>query len=335
MPVYNGEKFLNEAIGSILNQTYSYFEFIIINDGSTDRTEDIILSYEDSRIRYVKNETNLQIVKALNKGISLAKGKYIARMDADDVSMPRRLEVQLEYMQAHTEITVCGSYLQVYGQPKHIWKPPLNNEAIKARLLFDCCLYHPTVIFKRDVLIANQGYSISFAGAEDYELWGRLSGISSVYFANIPEVLLHYRSDPNDMRLEYVSKQRKLSNFIQNSLLKKLDINPTEQDLVLHEHAVYRELYLARDSDFKNYQGWLDRIFSANNKCNTYSSIYLKKELEYRWMSLCWESAIVTPVSVINFIASHWSPNNMYSIYHAARMIWRSCKNKLKNINIL
>ena len=105
MPVYNGEKYLRPAIESILNQTFSDFEFLIINDGSTDNSESIILSYKDERIRYVKNENNLKLIKTLNKGIDLARGKYIARMDADDISLPTRLEREIEYMESHPE---CG-----------------------------------------------------------------------------------------------------------------------------------------------------------------------------------------------------------------------------------
>ena len=99
MPVYNGEKYLQQAIESILKQTFTDFEFLIINDGSTDNSENIILSYDDSRIRYIKNEENLRLIRTLNKGIELAKGKYIARMDCDDISLPYRFEKQLKEFQ--------------------------------------------------------------------------------------------------------------------------------------------------------------------------------------------------------------------------------------------
>ena len=111
MPVYNTkEKFLREAVESILNQTFTDFEFIIINDGSDSITEDIILSYKDLRIKYLKNEQNLGIVQSLNKAVKTAKGKYIARMDADDISMPHRLEKQYEFMENHPQCGVCGTY---------------------------------------------------------------------------------------------------------------------------------------------------------------------------------------------------------------------------------
>ena len=110
LPAYNAEKFLREAIDSILGQTYKNFELIVLNDGSTDRTEDIILAYDDPRIRYVKNEKNLKLIKTLNKGIDLAKGEYIARMDADDISLPRRFEIEVNYLQEHSDIDVVSCF---------------------------------------------------------------------------------------------------------------------------------------------------------------------------------------------------------------------------------
>ncbi|MFT5919102.1 MAG: glycosyltransferase involved in cell wall biosynthesis, partial [Granulosicoccus sp.] len=109
LPVYNAEKFLEQAIRSVLDQTFTEFEFLIINDGSTDRSEEIIVSFNDSRIRYIKNETNLKLIKTLNKGIEFASGKYIARMDADDISLPTRFEQQVALLEKQPEIGVCGT----------------------------------------------------------------------------------------------------------------------------------------------------------------------------------------------------------------------------------
>ena len=116
MPAYNAEKYIGEAIESILNQTYKDFEFIIINDGSIDRTEDIILSYDDPRIIYLKNKENSGIVASLNNGLKQAKGQYVARMDADDISLPTRFEKQLQYMESNQHIFVLGTSLILFGE---------------------------------------------------------------------------------------------------------------------------------------------------------------------------------------------------------------------------
>ena len=116
MPVYNGEMYLREAIDSILHQTFTDFEFLIINDGSTDNSETIILSYDDSRIRYEKNDSNLKLIATLNKGIELAKGKYIVRMDADDISIPDRIEKQVAFLEKNPDVGICGSWFTAFGQ---------------------------------------------------------------------------------------------------------------------------------------------------------------------------------------------------------------------------
>jgi len=108
MPVYNGEKYLNEAIDSILNQTYTNFEFLIINDGSTDRSVEIIKGYNDSRIKLIHNKKNMGLVYTLNRGLALALGKYIVRMDADDISLPNRFKLQLDFMEINTEVALCS-----------------------------------------------------------------------------------------------------------------------------------------------------------------------------------------------------------------------------------
>ena len=135
MPVYNGEKYLKEAIESILNQTFKDFEFLIINDGSTDNSVKIIQSFNDLRIRLIHNESNIGLIKTLNKGLKLSNGKYIARMDCDDVSLPKRLSVQINFMEKHPEIGVCGSWVKIIGlEQKFINKYPQKHE--EARHIF-------------------------------------------------------------------------------------------------------------------------------------------------------------------------------------------------------
>ncbi|HOL87585.1 MAG TPA: glycosyltransferase family 2 protein, partial [Defluviitoga tunisiensis] len=233
MPVYNGEKYLPEAIESILNQTYKNFEFIIINDGSTDRTEEIILSYKDDRIIYVKNEKNLQIVESLNKGINLAKGKYIARMDADDISLPKRLEKQIEFMEKNTHVGVCGTWMKTFGEKNEVWKMPISHDEIVVSMLFNSCIMHPTAVIRTKVLKENNlYYDQKYNKVEDYELWTRL--VKYTQFANIPEILLKYRIFENDSsRKSYKEQQKKLSNLVRQNYLKSLGIDFTEKELVV------------------------------------------------------------------------------------------------------
>ena len=153
MPVYNAAPYLREAIDSILNQTYSDFEFLIINDGSTDETESIINSYNDPRIVYLKNETNIKLISTLNKGIELAKGKYIVRMDGDDISLPTRIELQVQFMENNESVGLGGTFIRSFGgaiEGKVGYST--THEEIKFKLLFDTHFPHPTAIIRKQIL---------------------------------------------------------------------------------------------------------------------------------------------------------------------------------------
>ncbi|HRI22888.1 MAG TPA: glycosyltransferase, partial [Panacibacter sp.] len=194
MPVYNGGTFLEESINSILAQTFTEFEFIVINDGSTDDTEKIVLGYNDERICYIKIPENKGIVFCLNHGLSLAKGVYIARMDADDIAEAARLSIQYEYLEKNKQVQIAGSYTRLFNKNglNKIREYPVSPNAIKSRALKEVPFAHPAVMF-RSALIKNGDYYYdpAFYPAEDYELWTRL--ILKYETANITVPLLRYR----------------------------------------------------------------------------------------------------------------------------------------------
>ncbi len=179
LPVYNSEKFLKLAIDSILNQTHTHFELLIINDGSTDNSLSIITAYQDPRIRLSNNEVNKGLIYTLNKGIDLAKGKWIARMDADDIALPERLEVQLDYFKRYPEVAlVCSPIIPIneMGLPAMPWKADANNRTatqIKTTLAKENCIAHPSVIIKSEIAKVYK-YNPKQIGSEDWDLWMRL-----------------------------------------------------------------------------------------------------------------------------------------------------------------
>lgn len=199
MPVYNTEEeYLREAIDSILAQTFTDFEFLIINDGSQNNAEDVILSYKDIRIKYLKNEHNLGIIKTLNKGLELAQGEYIARMDADDISLPERFEKQVSFLDKNPDIDILGAWFNCIPRNRVI-ETYINDKEIKECLLINSNnIGHPTVMF-RNSTVKNIGikYNENHPYVEDYALW--LSLIDKVKFANIPEILLNYRIHSNSV----------------------------------------------------------------------------------------------------------------------------------------
>ena len=231
MPAYNAEKYISEAVESILNQTFSDFEFLIINDGSIDNTEKIIKSYGDERIVYVKNEKNMGIVDTLNRGLKLAKGQYIVRMDADDISLPTRIEKQACFMDKQIEIGVLGTGVQIFGEyveeRERLFKTSDNE--LKAELLFNSCIAHPTVMIRKSVLENNKlEYNKEFGGKEDFALWWEIAKVSKV--ATIPEILLRYRIHGNQITQKRSEHDREVSRIFLDRRLIDLQVQLNENE---------------------------------------------------------------------------------------------------------
>lgn len=197
LPVYNSEKYLQQAIDSLLKQTFTDFELLIINDGSTDNSEKIIYSYSDQRIVYIKNQSNKGLIYTLNRGIELAKGKYIARMDSDDICAAERLQKQFDRIDKDPDTSVIGchvSFINEHGKKTGDWKEDLETStyhAIKQKMVWENCIAHPTVMMRSDIMKKYQ-YNENQKNTEDYDLWLRL--LSDGYrIEKIGEKLLLYR----------------------------------------------------------------------------------------------------------------------------------------------
>lgn len=228
MPVYNGESHLKEAIDSILNQTFTDFEFLIINDGSTDRSEEIILSYKDDRIRYIINEVNLGIVETLNKGLDIASRKYIVRMDADDVSMAHRFEKQVEFMESNPQIVASGSNIIKFNDDINNQKDSsnvkLHNSDLKIQSLFFSAFWHPTMIISSDILKKNNLlYTSEYKHAEDKALWIDISNYGSM--ANIKDALVYYRVHSDQVSTKYFTEQHGRSMSLTREALQNLGVD--------------------------------------------------------------------------------------------------------------
>lgn len=246
MSVYNGERFLKEAIESILNQTFTDFEFLIINDGSTDESVKIIESFEDSRIKLVNNEKNLKLIASLNKGIAIARGKYIARMDSDDISIPERLQKEVEFLETHEDYGLVGTYYTVIdgeGKEQYNVSYPSSNELIKLFLSLNCPLAHGSIMGKTELFKRNQYGSKESYAVEDYELWTRFAKETKIH--NIPEYLFKYRiygesySDTKTQLMyaqtlalskkQYINNKKEYKELIKNQILNDLYKNEKEE----------------------------------------------------------------------------------------------------------
>lgn len=286
MPVYNGEKYIRDAIESILKQTFTDFEFLIINDGSTDRSIDIIQSYNDSRIRVVNNERNLGLIATLNKGFDLAQGEYIARMDCDDISLPERLEDQVKFMERHLEIGVCGTKVKtICKKVPFVLNYPTNSNLIKSRFLFGPGIAHPSVIFRKSLIEKySLRYDPRFVRAEDYEFWIRCS--KHFPLSNIDKILLLYRLHPEQVGKMYKDIQQKTSNKIRFMQIERLGINPSEEEYELHQDISTYKFQSSKDFLNKSHL-WLLKLSHANKMNNYYPEPSFSEVLAERWFHIC------------------------------------------------
>lgn len=288
MPVYNGEKYLREAIDSILQQTFADFELLIINDGSTDKSEEIILSYSDSRISYVKSEKNIKLIATLNKGIELAQGKYIARMDADDVSLPHRLQIQFDFMEQNSGVAVCGSWFKVLGDGGKEVKYFSNHDEIMMKMLYQCHLCHPTVIMRKSIL---ENFVVKFDArflhAEDYEFFTRIG--EKFKLANIQEVLLSYRHHEQSVSFQNKQTQEANSLIIKKRLFQNFGAVSNEAELNLYRAIAHQE-YASTKKYLTNAQQLLEKIYLANKHSLVFEEAFFKNHVADFWFNVSYHS---------------------------------------------
>jgi len=227
MSVYNASACLCDALDSVLQQTFSDFELLVVDDGSTDNSIEVVKSYIDHRIRLITNTHNF--ISSLNKGINAATGKYIARMDADDIVFPCRLQTQFDFMESHPDIDICGSYAAMFGEMQGIMQRPVEHKDIISTMLLSNPVIHPSVMIRVSMLRQSGClYSYSYPCAEDYKLWTKLA-LKGLKFANISEPLLRYRispqqvtrTSPEDMYASSVKIRLEYSESVMDQMIKK------------------------------------------------------------------------------------------------------------------
>lgn len=255
MPVYNCETYICEAIESILNQSFSNFECIIIDDKSTDETVKLIQSYQDHRIQLIQKPKNTGLTDSLNLGLKIAKGKFIARMDGDDISLPQRFEKQVSFLELNHEYVLCGSNYTIMGSNMLV-KLPQNHENIKVALLQKCLVAHPTVMMRKELLDKFElCYDATKEPAEDYDFWVRMIGKGK--FHNLQESLLQYR-----VHNEQVSQQRAIQQRFQSAEAKIQLLKQLELQLLDNEVNILRKIFI---SDKKiTHQDIIDFSFLKN-----------------------------------------------------------------------
>lgn len=285
MSVYNGEKYLRDAIDSVLNQTFRDFEFIIINDGSTDQSLSIIKTFDDKRIVLINNEGNKGLIFSLNKGIEQAKGKYIARMDADDICLPERFSQQFNFLELHPEIGVCSSnYIQFNNSFQKTYSSFTDHDEIFAFLLFNSSIIHPSLLIRKNILINNHLFDDKYKHTEDYELWSRL--IFECKFSSVPETLLKYRIHSNQVTNVYHSTQIEMANVIRRKLLIRCGFVFSEEEFRVHCLIGSSQLFKSK-ADLELLLSWFHHMIAQNNTLQVINSDCLIKALNKQWYDAC------------------------------------------------
>ncbi len=319
LPVHNGGDLLRPAIDSVLAQTFSDFELLVIDDGSTDDTATTLSAIDDPRL-VVISQQNQGLARSLNTGIEQARGQYVARMDADDRCHPQRLEWQLAYLKKYPHITICGGAVAAAGGDRQqVWRYPTTPEAARCELLFRSVLAHPTVMFHRDRWqAAGLGYDETVAYAQDYELWQRAAEVVSI--ANLPEVLLEYTvldwqgQGKTDRQQPYVRQ-------VHERALTTLGISATAQELDLH----YRLAFLQGGDDEQmvmQAERWLTRLLSANHAAGHYPEPQFGQMLATLWANVCMKSALPERAASRLFLRSALAP--YARLRQRLRFVWRA-----------
>jgi glycosyltransferase involved in cell wall biosynthesis len=283
MPCHNAERWLHVAVQSILDQSHRDLELIAINDGSTDSTGQILDDFArlDRRIEPVHLASNSGIVDALNIGLDMAKGAYIARMDADDISLPGRLRAQVDFMDS-TRVDGCGAWFTEFGQgfPRAVRWPSSEN-GVHTSLLFQNVICHPTLLARRAIFDRNR-YRNDYKLAEDYDLVGRAS--SEFRFRNIPEVLLRYRRHPNQATQARRGPMEDVTRKIRLAMLASRGIEFDPEEGRVHNQIRAPESILD-PADLDKIEAWLIKL------TNSLQGIEERSIAASQWIRACVRAA--------------------------------------------
>lgn len=282
MAVYNCERYVRYAIKSMLNQSFDDFEFIIINDASTDKTEQIIDSFKDPRIVYVGNKENMGQTRSLNKGIKMSRGTYIARMDADDISLPGRLLQQVKFLEKNEDIGVVGTWHQEIDVNNRIIRklqfptfPNIKARLILLRLVGMPCLSHPTAMIRSEILNDIGLYNENYRICQDYDLWLRVSRKYSI--ENVPEILLSYRIHKSSLcRKDLERTEREIEDIFTSNIKFYLpNINP-EKKKALVNMLTFRKQMNVKDGRqiFEVFDQFYNTVMEAELKRNDGLSVH-------------------------------------------------------------
>ena len=293
MTTYNGQRYISETMRSLLAQTYKDFEFIIVDDGSSDATAEIVNSFKDSRIKLIVNKRNLGISGAANAGLGFCNGKYIVRHDQDDISLPQRIEREVAFMEANPKIGVCGTWYKEFGERKKTKRNVANPESLAVKLLRGCYIQQPTAIIRKSVLDKfSIRYRENLAVANDYCMW--LDMLGRCKFANIPEVLFKYRIHKTQTGKRYKSVVRKEYAFSRKQFFGRYENSLTDAEIEMFSYNLIDGDLPAPEQARAEYDKLGEiavKIIGFNRLNKIWDETELVKFLRKMWRKLCIKNA--------------------------------------------
>lgn len=294
MTVYNTAHYVKLAIESILNQTFTDFEFLIFNDGSTDDSANIIKSIKDDRILFFDDQQNTGYVKRVNKAIEIAKGDFIARMDSDDIALPERFAKQIEFMTTHPQIGICGSSFVAFGDFDFVENLPICDSDIREMMLVNNPMAQSAVMIRKDVIDNyNLRYKHSSVPVEDYFLWYDISKVTQLH--NLPDILLMYRRHASQISVVMNDRQRMKVNELRITQLIDKGFIMSEEDKKIYCAIVDNSIQENDTHDFIAIINVMQKITMQNKEILAYRSEVFKKIFSVSWNRLVREVRLRNP----------------------------------------
>lgn len=322
MPVYNAERYVKEAINSILNQTFKDFELVVLNDASSDSSKEIILSFQDARIRYIENEQNRGLSFSRNRLLSEVRGEYIAWLDADDIAYPARLEEEYRFLEEHTDHALVASWARLIdseGKPTGNYiKSYIPDEYLSALLLFVNYFVQSSVMLRKSHL-PDVHYRQEFPPTEDYELWVRIAAMHPV--AILPKTLVDYRiHETNISSIQQLKSEKavKLNHRIQ---LENVGILPSDEEIDLHYNIAFKKAesleFLQQTAD------WLEHIDNQNKISKRFDAKGLHYILAHRWIKVCTSNKALGIKALNIYFKSKFVEMNLRNVFLMVQYLFK------------
>lgn len=285
LPAYNAGKYIAECLDSLLAQTYGDFEIILVDDGSTDDTAQVVAGYDDPRVHYYKNEENMGIVRTLNKAYGLCRGQYIARMDADDIAHRQRLEKQLELMESDPELGIVACWFQHFGDLDSVVRVSVEPNEIQCRLLTSLQLMHSGWLMRRELVDGGLLYREEYRYAEDWDFLVRASRMTKL--GNVPQVLMLYRIYGDQSSAVFNGPQKAAADRVARDQLEYLGLELTQAQFELYRKAFGCREVLLEVSEMEQLLEILHSLERANGEKDFYDPATLHRVIQEEVYWLC------------------------------------------------